>query len=113
MADGLVRVELSLAELREVAGFAVRCAEGVVGIYEGARPGDGRGGGGVEVARVLAGRGERCKAMRDGAWAAQRAAIEAREAGLLAASEAARAGMAAAGAGFLHPLAKGTQVRHI
>ena len=42
-----------------------------------------------------------------------RAAHEARGAGHLAAAEAARAAMAAAGAGFLHPLAKATQVKHL
>ncbi|MGY1619237.1 hypothetical protein ACI797_21055 [Geodermatophilus sp. SYSU D00691] len=43
------------------------------------------------------------------AWAAHRAARETRDAGLAAASAAARA----AGAAFLHPLAKDTQVRHV
>ncbi|HWU15791.1 MAG TPA: hypothetical protein VN157_17480, partial [Caulobacter sp.] len=38
---------------------------------------------------------------------------EARDAGQLAASQAARAALAAAGAAFLHPLAKATQVKHI
>lgn len=36
-----------------------------------------------------------------------------RDTGQAAASEAARAALAAAGAAFLHPLAKATQVRHI
>ncbi|MEU4516724.1 exonuclease SbcC, partial [Nonomuraea wenchangensis] len=45
--------------------------------------------------------------------AAMRAAQEARDAGLAAASDAARAALAAASAGYLHPLAKATQVKHI
>lgn len=44
---------------------------------------------------------------------AMRAAQEARDAGQRAASDAARAAVAAAGAAFLHPLAKATQVKHI
>lgn len=52
-------------------------------------------------------------ALRDSAWAAQRAAHDARDAGQAAASDAARAAMATAGAAFLHPLAQATQVKHI
>jgi hypothetical protein len=51
--------------------------------------------------------------IRDGAWAAQRAYQETRDAGQAAASAAARAAVAAASAAFLHPLAKATQVPHI
>src|SRR5262249_15707399 len=50
---------------------------------------------------------------RDSAWAAHRAAQEARDAGQAAASDAARAAGHAVGAAFLHPLAKATQVKHI
>ncbi|HEU4756709.1 MAG TPA: exonuclease SbcC, partial [Agromyces sp.] len=35
-------IELSLDELREVAGFAARCASEVLPIFEGAVPGDAR-----------------------------------------------------------------------
>ncbi|CAA9539222.1 MAG: hypothetical protein AVDCRST_MAG59-655, partial [uncultured Thermomicrobiales bacterium] len=52
-------------------------------------------------------------ALRDAAWAAQRASHDAREEGQAAASEAARAAVAAAGAAFLHPLVKAAQVKHI
>src|SRR5262249_39236845 len=50
---------------------------------------------------------------RDSAWAAHRAAQEARDAGQAAATDAARAAGHAIGAAFLHPLARATQVKHI
>jgi hypothetical protein len=106
-------VELSMEEIREVAGFAVVCAKPVLVVFEGQRPDDGRAREAVVVAEAFAAGGARLKALRDAAWAAQKAAQEAKEAGELAASEAARAAMAAAGAAFLHPLAKSTQVKLI
>lgn len=106
-------MELTLEELRAVAGFAVACAEPVLRIFETARPEDGRPREAIEVAREFAGGGRRTKAMRDCAWAAQRAAGEARDLGFEAAWEAGRAALAAAGAGYLHPLEKATQVKHI
>jgi hypothetical protein len=113
MADDSTRIELSKSELRAVAGFAVACASRVLAIFERDCPEDGRPRVAIEAARAFADGGERNKGMRDAAWGAMRAAHEARDAGLMAASEAARASLAAAGAGFLHPLAKGTQVKHI
>ncbi|MGW5157977.1 putative immunity protein [Nonomuraea wenchangensis] len=68
MADDFTTIELSLSELREVAGYAVACARPALAIFERERP---------------------------------------------AASDAGRAALAAAGAGYLHPLAKATQVKHI
>ena len=47
------------------------------------------------------------------AWAAHRAAQEARDAGQAAPSDAARAAGSACGAAFLHPLPNATQVKHI
>ncbi|HVX86387.1 MAG TPA: exonuclease SbcC [Phycisphaerae bacterium] len=113
MADGRRVIEVSVGELRAVAGFGVGCAWGVLGIFEGEQVGDRRVRASIEAARGFAEGGERTKGMREGAWGAMRAGREAREAGCWAAGEAARAGMAAAGAGFLHPLAKATQVKHI
>jgi hypothetical protein len=67
----------------------------------------------IDAAQAFADGGERTKALRDSAWAAHRAAQEARDAGQAAASDAARATGHAVGAAFLHPLPKATQVKHI
>ena len=76
-------------------------------------PDDRRPRDAIDAAQAFADGGERVKALRDTAWAAHRAAREARDAGQAAAIDAARAAGHAAGAAFLHPLAKATQVRHI
>ena len=106
-------IELSQPELREVAGYAVACARTTLTIFEHERPEDGRPRAAIEAAQAFAAGGERNKAMRDYAWAAHRAAQEARDAGQAAASDAARAAANAVGAAFLHPLPKATQVNHI
>ncbi|MEU4424102.1 putative immunity protein [Actinoplanes sp. NPDC024001] len=106
-------MELSMTELREVAAYAVACAEPALAIYERDRPDDPRPRAAVAAAKAFADGGERTKAIRDSAWAAHRAYQETRDAGLAAASEVARAAVAAASAAFLHPLAKATQVLHI
>ena len=64
------------------------------------------------VAQVFAAGGERTKALRDSAWAAHRAAQEARDAGQAAASDATR-GRPRGGCGVPPPLAKAIQVKHI
>ena len=106
-------MELDHAELREVAGYAAACARTVLEIFERERPQDSRPRVAVETAQSFADGARRTKAMRDAAWAAQKAAYDARVAGLPGASEAARAALAAAGSAFLHPLPKATQVKHI
>lgn len=113
MADGSPTLELSRSELRAVAGYAVACAGPALAIFERERPDDPRPRAAVETAQAFAAGAERTKALRDCAWAAHRAAQETRDAGLAAASDAARAAGHAAGAAFLHPLAKATQVKHI
>jgi hypothetical protein len=113
MTDDSTTIELSRSELREVVGFAVACARVALPIFERERPDDLRPGAAIDAAQAFADGGERTKALRDSAWAAQRAAQEARDAGRAASSDAARAALGAAGAAFLHPLAKGTQVKHI
>jgi hypothetical protein len=113
MADGSTTIELSLSELRWVASYAVACAQSALAIFERERPDDRRPRAAIEAAQGFADGGERTKALRDGAWAAHRAAQEARDAGQAAASDAARAAGHAVGAAFLHPLARATQVRHI
>lgn len=106
-------IELSMDELREVTRFAVACAQPALPIFERTRPDDRRPRSAIEAAQAFADGAKRSKAIRDGAWAAQRAYQETRDAGQAAASDAARAAVAAASAAFLHPLAKATQVVHI
>ena len=113
MADDSTTIELSLSELREVAGYAVACARPALAIFERERPDDRRPRAAIDAAQAFADGAERTKALRDSAWAAHRAAQEARDAGQAAASDAARAAGHAVGAAFLHPLAKATQVKHI
>jgi hypothetical protein len=113
MTDDSTTIELSRSELREVTGFAVACARPALAIFERERPDDRRPRAALDAAQAFADGAERTRALRDSAWAAQRAAVEARDAGQVAGSEAARAALGAAGAAFLHPLAKATQVKHI
>jgi hypothetical protein len=113
MADASATIELSLAELRAVASYAVACARPALAIFERERPHDGRPRAAIDAAQAFADGAERTKALRDCAWAAHRAAQEARDAEQTAASDDARAAADAVGAAFLHPLPKATQVRHI
>lgn len=106
-------IELRMAELREIAGYAVACADPALVIFDNERPDDGRPRAAIDAARAFARGAERTKAIRDSAWAAHRAYREARATGRAAAGEAARAAVAAASAAYLHPLAKSTQVLHI
>ncbi|MFF9394562.1 putative immunity protein [Streptomyces griseoluteus] len=103
-------VELSKDDLRAVTAFAAASAETVLGIFEADQPEDSRPREAIGAAWAFARGGERGKALRDTAWAALKAAQVAHSD---AAREAARASMAAAGAAYLHPLAKATQVKHI
>ncbi|HEX2285774.1 MAG TPA: exonuclease SbcC [Mycobacterium sp.] len=113
MTDDTTTIELSPAELREVTGYAVVCAQPALAIFERERPDDRRPRAAIDAAQTFADGVERTKAIRDTAWAAHRAAQETRDAGQAAASHAARAAVAAASAAFLHPLPKATQVKHI
>jgi immunity protein 5 of polymorphic toxin system len=106
-------IELSRSELREVAAYAVACARPALVLFERERPDDRRPRVALDAAQTFADTGERTRTLRDSAWAAHRAAQEARDAGHAAASDSARAAGHAAGAAFLHPLARATQVRHI
>ena len=105
-----MEVDLSVPDLRAVTAFAAGSAEAVLEIFEADRPGDPRPRAAVGAAHAFARGGERGKELRDTAWAALKAA---KETGSAAAREAAWAAMAAAGAPYLHPLAKATQVKHI
>lgn len=107
------KIDLGMDELREVTGFAAACAASALALFERERPDDARPRAALQAAQAFADGAARSKALRDAAWASQRAAHEASDAGHAAACEAARAALAAAGAAFLHPLAKATQVKHI
>lgn len=80
MADDPMAIELDRSELRVVAGYAVACARPALAIYERDRPEDGRPRAAVDAAQAFADGAERTRALRDHAWAAQRAARQAREA---------------------------------
>ncbi|MFG3257238.1 putative immunity protein [Streptomyces sp. NPDC048172] len=111
--DDTATIELSRSDLRAVTGYAVACARPSLPLYERARPDDRRPRAALDAARAFADGAERTKAIRDGAWAAHRAAQETRDAGAPVASDAARAAAHTCGAAYLHPLAKATQVKHI
>ena len=106
MAD----VELSMDDLRAVAGYALACAEPALVIFTSDRPDDPRPAAALEAARVFAGGAARSRLQRSTATDAHRAG---REAGTEAARHAAAAAGSAAAAAYLHPLAHATQVRHI
>jgi hypothetical protein len=93
--------------------YAVGCARPALAIFERDLPGDPRPRAAIDAADAFAEGAERTRVLRDTAWAALRAANEARDAGRLAASDAARAAVATCGAAFLHPLPRATQVKHI
>ncbi|MGX9791831.1 putative immunity protein [Mycobacterium sp. MMS18-G62] len=110
MASEASDVVLSTEDLREVTAFAAACAQAGLEIFEADQPDDSRPRKAIAAAWEFARGGERKKSLRDAAWAALNAA---RGANTAAARESARAAMSAAGAAYLHPLAKATQVKHI
>jgi len=110
VASETSEIVLSTQDLREVTAFAAGCAEVVLEVFEADQPADSRPREAIDAAWEFARGGRRGKLLRDTAWAALEAATGAETA---AASEAARAAMSAAGAAYLHPLAKATQVKHI
>lgn len=113
LADENLMIELSMAELREITRYAVACAMPALAIFERDRPGDLRARAVLDEARRFAAGGKRTKAIRLTAFDAHRAARAAGENGHEAAADAARAAGHAAGAAYLHPLAKATQGGHI
>ncbi|MFI5824977.1 putative immunity protein [Streptomyces rishiriensis] len=110
MAGDESEIALCRQDLREVTAFAAACAEVVLEVFEADQPNDSRPRDAISAAWEFARGGERGKSLRDTAWAALKAA---KSADTAAAREAARAAMSAAGAAYLHPLAKATQVKHI
>lgn len=110
---GPAAIELSMDELREITGYAAACARRVLPLFERALPADPRPREAVEAAEAFAGGGRRTAALRRSAWAAYKAAQEAREGAPSAAEDAARAASHAAAAAFLHPRASAHQVKHV
>ncbi|RXS83370.1 exonuclease SbcC [Streptomyces sp. TM32] len=110
MTETAREIVLSKQDLREVTAFAAACAEVVLAVFEADQPDDSRPRDAIGAAWEFARGGERGKSLRDTAWAALKAAKSPETA---AAREAALAAMSAAGAAYLHPLAKATQVKHI
>jgi hypothetical protein len=113
VADENLMIELSMAELREITGYAVACAQPALAIFERDCVDDPRPRDALDEARRFAAGGNRTKALRVTALAAHRAARAAQESHRDAALDAARAAGHAPAAAYLHPLAKATQVRHI
>ena len=108
--EGTRQLVLTAEDLREVTRYSAESAQTVLEIFERAYPTDSRPREAIDTAWAFARGGRRGKALRDAAWAAQRAA---QDAATPAAADAARAAMAAAGAAYLHPLADPHQVKHI
>jgi rifampin ADP-ribosylating transferase len=103
-------VELTMDDLRAVAGYALACAEPALVIFQKACPDDARPAAALEAARLFADGDRRSRLQRTAAAEAHRAA---KEAPTEAAQHAATAAGDAAAAAYLHPLANATQVRHI
>lgn len=102
--------ELTSADLREVASFALAAAEEVLPLFEDDRPGDERPRQAIETAREFVLGAPRSRAQRIAAPAAHRAA---KEASTQVAFHAAMAAGDAAASAYLHPLADAVQVGHI
>ncbi|MFE1763607.1 putative immunity protein [Streptomyces angustmyceticus] len=103
-------IELSLHELRDIAGYAADCARRVLPLFEQSHPADTRPRDAIDAARTFAGGSPRTAELRKRAWAAYKAAAEAASP---AAADAARAASHAAAAAYLHPKASAHQVKHI
>jgi hypothetical protein len=101
---------LTADELRAVAGYAAACAAQTLVVFTKAVPEDPRPAAALEAARVFAEGAPRSRLQRTAAVEANRAA---REVDVEAARHAALAAGYAAGAAYLHPLAKATQLGHI
>ena len=102
--------ELTMDELRAVAGFALRCAEPAQVVFTRMCPDDPRPAAALAAARDFAEGAPRSRLQRTAAVAAHRAG---REAPSQAAGHAATAAGDAAAAAYLHPLANPTQLRHL
>ena len=102
--------ELTMDELRAIAGYGAACAEPALVLFTKDRPEDPRPAAAIRAARVFAEGAPRSRLQRTASADAHRAAGDASGE---AARHAATAAAHAAAAAYLHPLAKATQVRHI
>ena len=102
--------ELTMDELRAIAGYGAACAEPALVLFTKDRPDDPRPAAAIRAARVFAEGAPRSRLQRTASADAHRAASDASGE---AARHAATAAAHAAAAAYLHPLAKATQVRHI
>lgn len=102
--------DLTMDELRVVARYVVRHAEGVLPVFEQAVPDDPRPRAAIEAAWVFINGAGRTKLQRVASIDAHRAA---RSAPSEAARLAARSAGDAASAAYLHPIAQAGQVGHI
>ena len=112
MADSEKTIELSMDELRALAGFAVVCANEALPIFEQYAPNDSRPREAIQAAKAFSEGGSRSNQLRSKGLAAYRAAIEIKT-NNIGASEAAQSAVQAVGAAFLHPLDSPLQVKHI
>ena len=104
-------IELSIAELRGVSAFALRCAERVLPLFAEAFPDDERPALAILAGHRFADGGTRDMALRKAAMDAWRAGTAAKD--RPRASHAGFSASMAASAAFLHPYAEAHQVRHI
>ena len=104
-------IELSIAELRGVSAFALRCAERVLPLFAEAFPDDERPALAILAGHRFADGGTRDTALRKAAMDAWRAGTAAKDEPR--ASHAGFSASMAASAAFLHPYAEAHQVRHI
>ncbi|WFE32956.1 putative immunity protein [Micromonospora sp. WMMD975] len=102
--------DLTMDELRVVAGYVVRHAEDVLPVFEQAVPDDPRPRAAIGAARAFVDGAARTKLQRVASMDAHRAAQAAPSE---AARLAARSAGDAAAAAYLHPLARASQVGHI
>ncbi|WP_338155592.1 NAD(+)--rifampin ADP-ribosyltransferase [Arsenicicoccus piscis] len=110
MGTGTGDFELTMDELRAVAGFAAACAEPALVLYAREVPDDDRPAEALAAAKIFAEGGRRSRLQRTAAVAANKAAAEAPTE---TARQAAYAAGAAAASAYLHPLAKATQLGHL
>jgi hypothetical protein len=102
--------ELTMDELRVVAGYVAEIAQEVLPVFEDANPGDPRPRAALDAAWEFVDGARRTKLQRVTSLDAHRAA---REASTEASRLAAVAAGDAASAAYLHPIAKAHQVGHI
>ncbi|AQP48628.1 hypothetical protein BW730_15070 [Tessaracoccus aquimaris] len=106
-------IELSLAEIRAVSDFALRCAERVLPLFAEAFPDDPRPALAILAGHRFADGGPRETGLRRVAMDAWRAGREATAEDHARAGHAAFSASSAGASAFLHPFAEEHQVKHI